>query len=328
MDSIMFETGHMKYFVKAAILFPMLFIIVPIADAQSPTITVFSNLTFGMSLGNATNTVAPADPGAASFEIQVPGFSMSTKGSASIQVSISVPYSLTSGKKNSMNVTYSANSGAWNTTNSFSGVTFFSPSSGLSQTLYADTPLDLYVWIGGTATPGGTWQAAGDYTGSISVSVLVTVTDKGKTKYTASQTIPVSATVIQGLSMTASGALDFGQIVAGTTPPAILAQSGFAPKITAAGGGGENVTVTYSSRVPMNDSYGDSLIFTPSVYGSDVSTNQSGASAVLSQSQVTLSGTSGATGYYYFWLGGSIAPVPAGQSPGSYTGNFTITVNY
>lgn len=305
----------------------LLFAGIPSANAQSPTITVFSNLTFGMSLGNTSNTVAPSDPGAASFLIQVPGYSMVQYGYSDISVSISLPYSLKSGK-NSMNVSYGSNSGAWNNTNSLSGATFFSPSSGIYQQLYPNTPLNLYVWIGGTATPGGSWQPSGVYTGSIDVTVKITVDSKPKQKFTLSQTIPVTATVIQGLSMTATGSLDFGMMVAGTTPPSLSALSGSAPEFTTAGSGGSGITVKYPSTVSLQDAYGNTLTFTPSLLGASVSTNQSGATAVPSQSMVTLSGTSGQTGYYYFWLGGSIAHVPGGQPSGSYSGTFTLTVNY
>ncbi len=317
----------MNHFREALILSAMLFVGGSIARAQSPTITVLNNLTFGMSLGNTTNTVAPSDPTAASFVIQVPGYSMSQYAYSDISVSISVPYSLTSGR-NSMNVSYSSNSAARNTTNSFSGAIYFGPSSGIYQQLYADTPLNLYVWIGGTASPGGTWQASGVYTGTISISVQVTIGNKPKQKYDVSATIPVTASVIQGLSMTAVGSLDFGQIIAGTTPPAISAQSGAAPEITAAGSGGSNITATYSSSVPMTDISGNTLTFIPSLYGSNISTNQAGAAIVPSTSAVTLSGSAGQTGYYYFWLGGSLAPIPGGQPPGVYSGTFTLTVSY
>ncbi len=316
----------MKLF-KISVLLVMVTIDVPILKAQSPTITVFNDLTFGMSLGNTTNTVAPTDPTAASFLIQVPGYAMIQYAYSDIQVSITVPYSLTSGK-NSMNVTYSSNSAAWNTTNSFSGITYFGPSSGIYQQIYANTPLNLYIWIGGTASPGGTWQASGVYTGTISISVQVRVDSKPKKTYTLSQSIPVTASVIQGLSMTETGSLNFGQIIAGTTPPAISAQSGSAPEITAAGSGGKTMTVSYSSTIPISDMYGNSITFIPSLFGSNISTGQAGATTVASQSTVTLSGSAGQTGFYYFWLGGTIAAVPAGQPPGAYSGTFTLTVNY
>ncbi len=317
----------MKKLLDISVLLVMLTIDVPILKAQSPTITVFNDLTFGMSLGNTTNTVAPTDPTAASFLIQVPGYTMSKYAYASIQVSITVPYSLTAGGSHTMNVSYTSNSAGWNTTNSFSGITYFGPSSGIYQQLYANTPLDLYIWIGGTAAPGGSWLPSGDYTGTISVTVNISVT-KPKARYTVSQTIPVSASVIQGLSMTETGSLNFGQIIAGTTPPAISAQSGSAPEITAAGTGGKTITVSYSSSVPISDMYGNTITFIPSLCGSGSSTGQSGAASVASQSTVVLSGSAGQTGFYYFWLGGSIAAVPPSQLPGAYSGTFTLTVSY
>ena len=317
----------MKKLFQIIVLLAMATIEVPALRAQSPTITVFQGLTFGMSLGNTTNTVAPTDPTAAAFLIQVPGYTMSKYAYASINVSITLPYSLTAGGSHTMNVSYSTNSACWNTTNSFSGITYFGPSSGINQQIYANTPLNLYIWIGGTAAPGGSWLPSGNYTGTISVTAKVSVS-KPKASYTASQTIPVTASVIQGLSLSETGSLDFGQIIAGTTPAAISAQSGSAPELTAAGSGGKSMTVSYASSIPISDMYGNTITFLPSLYGSSLSTGQAGATAVASQTAVTLSGTSGQTGYYYFWLGGSIAPVPASQPAGAYSGTFTVTVNY
>ncbi len=127
----------MKKVFQIIVLLAMTTIEVPALRAQSPTITVFQGLTFGMSLGNTTNTVAPTDPTAAAFLIQVPGYTMSKYAYASINVSITLPYSLTAGGSHTMNVSYSTNSACWNTTNSFSGITYFGPSSGIYQHIYA-----------------------------------------------------------------------------------------------------------------------------------------------------------------------------------------------
>jgi len=141
--------------------------------------------------------------------------------------------------------------------------------------------------------------------------------------------VTVNATVIQGLTLTVANTLGFGTIVAGTTPAAISANTGSGiPLYTATGNGGKVLTsVTYPATVSLTGP-GTALTFTPSLVGASLSTSQATATAVTSGSSVTLSGTTGSPGYYYFWLGGSLAALPAGQTPGAYTGTFTLTVSY
>ncbi len=291
------------------------------AGAQTPTITVLRDISFGMVITGTSGTIAPSDPGAAEIEVQFPG----VNGFGIISVTFNLPSNLTSGGS-TLPISFGTNSAAWNTTNSFSGSTTFDPGAGYMTFTNGNTPLTLYIWIGGTISPGN-GQAAGDYTGAISANASV-VTFFPFAQYQTNQDIPVSATVIQGLSLMSTGTLDFGLIVAGTTPPSLSAQSGTAPEMTAAGSGGRRVTVTYSSTATLNDSYGNTLTFTPSLYGASASTDQAGAAAILSGQTVRLSGNRRVTGYYYFWLGGSLNPPPSGQPPGTYTGTFTLTVSY
>jgi len=297
------------------------------ANADGPTITVFRGLTFGMSLGGTNNTVAPTDPNAAAFEIQVPGLTFNQYAYGDIQVAIILPYSLTSGS-NSLSVSYGANSGARNTTNSFSGCTYFNPSSGYYSALTADTPFTMYVWLGGTAQPGGSWQPVGDYTGVINVSVTVRV-DNPSQNYTVQQSIPVDASVIQGLSMTISGSLDFGRLLTDETPNPLNAQTNpNAPLITVAGTGASQITVTYNATTSLTDGHGHSLTFSPGLCGSNLPTSQTTSTPVGSNAKATLSGSRGYTGFYYFWLGGGLNFIPQNQAPGDYSGTFTLTVTY
>ncbi|HEY9165782.1 MAG TPA: hypothetical protein VIS48_06425, partial [Candidatus Kryptonia bacterium] len=54
----------------------------------------------------------------------------------------------------------------------------------------------------------------------------------------ASTNVNVSATVIQGITLTVSGTLNFGTVVAGTTPAALSANTnGSAPLFTATANG-------------------------------------------------------------------------------------------
>lgn len=143
----------------------------------------------------------------------------------------------------------------------------------------------------------------------------------------ANTNVTINASVIQGLQISASGALNFGNIVAGTTPASLNAQTNTsAPLITVTGNGSSQITVTYSTAALAGP--GADITFTPSVYGSGLSSSQATSTQVNNNSQVNLNGTSGSAGNYYFWLGGSLSAIPAAQTPGSYTGQWTITVNY
>lgn len=311
----------MKNLHKILVVGTLLLFFVVESRAQTPTITLLRNMSFGMVITGTTNTIAPSDPGAAEIEVEFPGYS----GFGFVRITFNLPAGMTSGG-NSLPVSFGANSAAWNTTNSFSGSTVFDPSSGYQTFNGPNTPLKLYIWIGGTVSPGNN-QGSGNYTGTISVSAtLATFLPIGQ--YETNQDISQSATVIQGLTLMSTGALDFGFIVAGTTPPSQSAQSGTAPEITAAGSGGKHVTVSYSPTTTLNDSRGNTLTFTPSLFGTSTPMDQAGATAVSSGQRVRLSGNRQETGYYYFWLGGSLGPVPSSQPPGTYSGTFTLTVSY
>ncbi len=291
------------------------------SSAQTPTITLLRNMSLGMVISGTSNTIAPSDPGAAEIEVQFPGHS----GYGYDRITFNLPAALISGGY-SLPVSFGTNSAAWNTTNSFSGSTVFDPSSGYQTLTGSNAPLTLYIWIGGTVSPGNN-QASGDYTGTINVDAMVW-TFYPFNQFQTSQDISLSSSVIQGLTLMSTGTLDFGLIVAGTTPPSLSPQSGSAPEITAAGSGGKHITVTYSATTSLDDSHGNTLTFTPSVSGTDIPTNQAGATAISSGQRVRLSGNRQSTGYYYFWLGGSLDPVPPNQAPGNYSGTFTLTVNY
>lgn len=163
---------------------------------------------------------------------------------------------------------------------------------------------------------------------SLAVSLLLFVFTSGSyAQNTANTSVPVTATVIQGLTLTVSGGpLDFGNVLVGSTPSSISPQSS-SVLFTVSGNGGSTVSVSYSN-VTLNGPSGATLNFTPSVYGSSLSTGQSTSTDVASGTTVNLSGTTGSGGNYYLWLGGSLGSVPAGQTTGSYSGVFTMTVSY
>lgn len=161
----------------------------------------------------------------------------------------------------------------------------------------------------------------------LAAAIVIATAGMSFAQSSANTNVTVNAAVIQGLTISATGTLDFGNIVAGTTPAALDAQTnGSAPMITVTGNGATPISVTFSTASLSGP--GTALTFTPSVYGDASSSNQATSSQVLNSGSVTLSGTSGSAGNYYFWLGGSLSAIPAAQTPGSYSGSWTITVNY
>jgi len=149
----------------------------------------------------------------------------------------------------------------------------------------------------------------------------------------ASQNVPLAATVVQGLSTSISGQENFGTIVAGTTPNSLNARtatvgssSGNIALITVTGNGGQQITSTFSTTTLTGP--GTAITYTPSVYGANSSSAQGTSTQVLNNGTVNLSGSTGSAGNYYFWIGGSLSALPVGQTPGSYSGTWTLSVTY
>ena len=280
--------------------------------AQSATIVVTRELSFGNI--TAATTLAYSSANAAAFEIQFPNYTQS----ASMALTFVLPTNLTDLAGNNLPVSFAANSAAYSVgTNSVSAATAFNPSTGLSGTLGQTAHTD-YFWLGATVTPPKNFVAS-DYAGEVTVNVDVTV---GTEHYVSSQVITITATLQGNISLSVSGSLDFGLMVAGTTPPTLSALAGGAPLITATGVRNNKSIVTYSSTVALSDGNGHTLDFTSSLYGS-AKNNQAKAVPIASGSALK---TGRGVTVYYFWLGGSISAVLIGQAPGKYSGNFIITV--
>lgn len=165
------------------------------------------------------------------------------------------------------------------------------------------------------------------------VTILFVTVEMSYAQSSASTNVPLNATVIQGLSTTISGQENFGTIVAGTTPSALNAQTatvgsnpGNIALVTVTGNGGKQITVTFSTTTLTGP--GTAITFTPSVYGSTSSSNQSSSSAVLNNGTVNLSGSTGSPGNFYFWIGGGLSALPQAQTPGNYSGTWTLSVTY
>lgn len=139
--------------------------------AQSATIqataTVLSaitvtgtNLAFGNVTPGVAKTVVITDAGAGQFTV--------TKAAAtSVALTFTLPATLAGPAASTMPIgTWTA---GWNNTaNNAAGATSFTPSA--AATTVPSGGASLWVWVGGTVTPGGA-QTAGAYTGNVSMQV-------------------------------------------------------------------------------------------------------------------------------------------------------------
>jgi hypothetical protein len=310
---VQFKMLNMKRLLQTAFVSLILSVSFQQAMAQNPAIMILSDLSFGST--TTTKTIAYTDAAAAHFQVQFPTYSQA----GTVSFTFILPTNLTDVAGNNLPISFATNSAAYHVdVNSTTGATTFDPNAGLSGTLGQAAHTD-YFWLGGTVTPPRNFTAS-DYSGIVTVSVNVTI---GTQNYSATQTITVTAKLLGKVSLSATGSLNFGFVVAGTTPPSLSALAGGAPQFVATGVRNNRSIVTFSATTTLNDVNGNTLTFTPSVYGSGTN-NQVGSVPITSGS--TLNTGNNTNHNYYFWLGGSLNAVPSGQPPGSYTGAFVLTV--
>ncbi|MFN3761280.1 MAG: DUF4402 domain-containing protein [Algoriphagus aquaeductus] len=149
-------------------------------------------------------------------------------------------------------------------------------------------------------------------------------------------TAQASATILADLTIdldVTQNAIAFGNLSANTPGNVVLDANGTSNLNTGSvtnvarfdlAGADASVTVSYDPTVTLTITGGGTatMVMTPQVVGDALSTNQSGALAVASGSQVTLS-----SGLYFLWVGGTI-PQLNNQTTGSYEGTFNINVEY
>ena len=314
------RTDRILYYL-AALAWPLLFVFASSANAQNttPVMTLLNGgLQFGSNITRAV-TIRYTRSSAAEFEIQFTNYVDAT-GS----VTFILPNFLTDGYGDQLPISFGRNSAGYEVDPprpNVNNATSFDPNNGTVNATVQSGVHDDYFWIGGTVRLQLNYVPAA-YTGTIIAVIAITV---GGQEYSSSLDIPVSATLQGYVSLSASGVLDFGQIISGTTPQALSAMAGNAPEFVANGVRNNRSTVTYSTNMSLNDGYGHTLTFTPSVYGSS-SNIQTGSQPIASGSSLDTGGTNNRN--YYFWLGGSLDPVPQGQTPGKYAAAFVLTVNY
>ena len=166
--------------------------------------------------------------------------------------------------------------------------------------------------IGGTlaAVPNG--QVAGNpYTGTIAV----TIRDAGSTGPSASANLTIQAIIPQEITITKVADLAFGQGVQGDPAVTITAGNAGSASFTVGGNASASYTITLpATTVNMTT-------------GSGTPPNQVIAVTSFTSSPAN-TGVLTAGGTQTLYVGATRAALLAAQTAGSYTGTFTVTVNY
>ena len=142
-----------------------------------------------------------------------------------------------------------------------------------------------------------------------------------------------TAKVLVSLALITLSDLDMGWFIPGAGTVAVNAKSPSAGKFRATGTSGYGLTVTYPGSVTLTSGV-NSLSLTVSVLGNNTD-NQAGSSAVPSGSTVYLGRPPRGQGQprrvrgtdFFFWFGGTTT-IGVAQPTGSYTGTFTLSVQY
>lgn len=147
--------------------------------------------------------------------------------------------------------------------------------------------------------------------------------------------ITVSVNLIQSLTITPTGAqtLSMGDVAIGAPSPNVdptgqntTGTSASPLQFTIGGEPSHALTVTYPTSVALSNGT-DNLTFVPSVSGTSQASSQ--ASSTVFSGGSSSGQTLSASGAYYVYVGGtlSVGTIPS-QSAGTYSGTFTISVNY
>jgi hypothetical protein len=136
----------------------------------------------------------------------------------------------------------------------------------------------------------------------------------------------VQANVTANLLIAVTGVTDFGTIgnsgETQTIVPSAPAAGSTAAMFTATGTPNASISTTWTDINLTDPVSGATMLFTPAV--SFLTTNNQATSASITDGAT---GTLSSTGNGFFWLGGNLTVSPS-QTPGSYSGIFTLTVTY
>ena len=125
---------------------------------QAMTVTGARTLDFGNVFPGVAKSIAVAAATSGRFDL-------TGQASANVNVSFTLPTNLTSGVNNLPIGTWT---GCTNATNTTVGCTVFTPSAATTATAFSGAGA-LFVWVGGTVTPGAA-QAAGTYNGTVTLT--------------------------------------------------------------------------------------------------------------------------------------------------------------
>ena len=131
-----------------------------LATVYTPiTVSGARNLDFGTVFPGVAKSIAVA--GATSGRFDLTG-----QNSGNVNLTFTLPANLTSGGNNLPIGTWT---GCHNGTNVTAGCSAFTPSASATAAALSAAGA-LFVWVGGTVTPGAA-QAAGNYTGTVALTV-------------------------------------------------------------------------------------------------------------------------------------------------------------
>lgn len=160
---------------------------------------------------------------------------------------------------------------------------------------------------------------------AVAVMALVAVPALASAQNEATAQMNVTANIIKALTLTkvSAGDLDFGTVAAGTSP-SIAPASANAIKFQANGQANTAISVTFNTATLTRGGGTETVTFTPSVTSFDADVQASGTAVATSNTR-TLHAT---TGDRFFWVGGNLGAIPAGQVGGTYTGTWTLSIAY
>lgn len=125
---------------------------------QAITVTGARTLDFGTVFPGVAKSVGVAAATSGRYDL-------TGSNSANVNVSFTLPANLTSGANNLPIGTWT---GCYNGTNVVGSCTAFTPSAATTATAFSGAGA-LFVWVGGTVTPGAA-QAAGVYNGTVTMT--------------------------------------------------------------------------------------------------------------------------------------------------------------
>lgn len=149
---------------------------------------------------------------------------------------------------------------------------------------------------------------------------------------TASASLAVTAKVVNPISISITGPLDFGAVFAGT-PKTITPDASNGGRFAVAGEAGAAITVTMQMPTSVTAAGGGSIPLSGWTYAMSSSPAMTGASPAAfngtsgSPISTTFPGTAGTLSHFYFSIGATASPAAA-VATGTYSATGQITVAY